>query len=512
MTINIFRCKTSYLNLNFQLYFLLKSITDFYFYHKPYLQRTSTGSGVWSSHQLSHALRSVVRILKMVTVVKTLVVLTLEQHRHGIWITRLVETLRELDSKPWTNVRVVALESIFPMDPNDSHIHAFLVSSPGRWQQEQQQERQQDDEKEDEQQVEVVGLVNRVSDAAPPELAQLCTAVLQLATSRHIPVFNGPASYSLCTQKWCHHALFRQAQLSCPATRALMKLPSSNDDDDADDDDDDNNPSRSYRRQIQQASQQLKDEEHEPLPHLIKPNAGGFGAGIQRLSTLDDLDQLPTTDDSPAHSIVLIQSYQVPRDQYIYRIWFLCGKVQCGMRRLIMDPNKNTRASNSTPSEFTSGCAGGSACAWKPKAKTLQLQAHGADTNMAPLPEIAAATDSGDATPPPSLPPAAAESPFEVWEVSEDVRRELEDQLLPTLPRDFHAGSVEFLHGRHHGDDSTFQRLYFDLNLLSTLPTLEQEKQLRLQYHRDVWAELAMAVAATVVTDAATDGNTHVCS
>jgi hypothetical protein len=60
--------------------------------------------------------------------------------------------------------------------------------------------------------------------------------------------------------------------------------------------------------------------------------------------------------------------------------------------------------------------------------------------------------------------------------VPDDVRMEIENQLLPLLKEDAHAGSVEFLQHptvNEHSPYMPHRRYYFDLNLLSTLPIMD---------------------------------------
>ena len=123
---------------------------------------------------------------------KTITILTLEEHKDGVWITRLVDALSDVAS---ATVNVVTLESMLAnMDPSQ----ALFSSSCGL-------------------------LVNRVSDAAAPPLQKTCVGVLQLAASVYkIAVWNGPTSYSLCCNKWCQHVLFAQAGLESPPTQAFM--------------------------------------------------------------------------------------------------------------------------------------------------------------------------------------------------------------------------------------------------------------------------------------------------
>ena len=58
---------------------------------------------------------------------------------------------------------------------------------------------------------------------------------------------------------------------------------------------------------------------------------------------------------------------------------------------------------------------------------------------------------------------AVGTAAVKAWRVPEQVQSELENQLFPLL-LDGHCGSVEFLYDRKGN------RLYFDLNMLSTLP------------------------------------------
>ena len=160
------------------------------------------------------------------------VILTLQEHTNGIWITKLVEAFPKT-----IKVTIISLESLLDtLDPGAAN--SILPSNTSL-------------------------LINRVSDAAPPHLVKACIGILQLATSIYkIPVWNGPTSYSLCSNKWCQHALFAQAQLSCPATQVLLNAcPTS----------------------IQDAVEQVRGEDSESV--LLKPNAGGFGAGVTRIES-----------------------------------------------------------------------------------------------------------------------------------------------------------------------------------------------------------------------------------
>jgi hypothetical protein len=195
---------------------------------------------------------------------------------------------------------------------------------------------------------------------------------------------------------------------------------------------------------VVQAHRASEESEHDGDGFLIKPNAGGFGAGITRVSEVPDL--LPIFEDN----ITLVQHYIPPRNGKVYRVWFLCGKVQCAVERTIDEASNN---------EFTGACAGGTCSAVRP-------------------------------------------STFRAWIVPFDVRIEIESQLLPLLV-DAHCGSVEFLYASQQEGE---ERLYFDLNLLSTLPLLQSttvsDSNQVWSKDYDPWKELAVAVWQAVMNSA----------
>jgi hypothetical protein len=278
------------------------------------------------------------------------------------------------------------------------------------------------------------GLINRISDAADPVMVKRCLAILTLATRIYgIPVFNGPIAYSLCSNKWCQHALFARAGLRAPSTAVIL-------------------PSQLHLENEASESLRVKSQRllGEPLPHLLKPNAGGFGAGIQRLDDDTNEDKNVSSLFSVLDDTVLVQKYVPPAVGTVYRVWFLLGKVQCAVRRF--SPNSTATATRNND-EFQNGCSAGSMACTRPN-------------NNATTPVVTA------------------------WPVSPDVRDEIESLLA--ILEDAHAGSIEFL-----VDARTNERLYFDLNLLSTLPTsMEEIKNAQEVWGANCnpWAELAETV------------------
>ncbi|GAX18166.1 hypothetical protein FisN_25Hh149 [Fistulifera solaris] len=275
----------------------------------------------------------------------TFILLTLDKDRHGIWVTRLAECLEQHG----TIIQILSIEEIL-------HGTTDQILKKHHWK----------------------GIINRVSDAADPILFKSVVAFLQAARVMGIAIWNGPDAYSLCGNKWCHHILFQQAGLVAPTTTVTFG-------------------SKSLPKDHTTAF-----SENEPL--LAKPNAGGFGVGVQLVDPQERND-LPSSSDN----VTLLQQY-FPTD-HIYRVWFSRGRVQCGVVRSVRGE-----------SDFTTGCTG-QVCTKRP-----------AQNNEALF-------------------------------VSEDIQREIKS--LCRLVPDAHSGSVEFLY------DEKGRRLYFDLNLLSTLPLPE---------------------------------------
>ena len=463
-----------------------------------------------------------------------LLVLTLKCHQDGIWIHRLVEALEgnrsrlrcrwrrnndseddkqdKEDSNNYNDIeiQVVSVEDLLSepflvADWFSSSSSSFLYNNKLKTGVDLQRQHQQGQRLGKR----IVGLVNRVSDAASPLSFKACIGILSSAEQRKIPVFNGSNSYALSCNKWCHHVLFHQAKLQSPITVAYYNSNSTEDD----------SPTLTtatitptntimqakkskfeqatemiirQQQEQQEEGQELQQQEEEEghtstacestkkrkldderekkkdSDFLIKPNAGGFGEGIIRVSTRNN-DATTAADATalPQHpkysdNMSLVQEYIAPYSQRLYRIWYLCGKVQCAVeRRLNVDTDKPDE-------EFTTACAGGGgSCSIRPKSKKKK------DNKQKPLPQDSIFQQ------------------FLAWKIPQDVVSEIEQNLLPTLPSDAHCGSVEFLI-----DPSSRQRLYFDWNLLSTLPINVEEESRKSVWSESYnpWDELAIAI------------------
>jgi hypothetical protein len=80
------------------------------------------------------------------------------------------------------------------------------------------------------------------------------------------------------------------------------------------------------------------------------------------------------------------------------------------------------------------------------------------------------------------------------YKIPNEVIKEIETKLLPLLP-DAHCGSVEYL---CHKDG---HRLFFDINLLSTLPLVETVENVKEVWGAsyDPWTELAQGIVEFAV-------------
>eukprot|EP00941_MAST-03F_sp_MAST-3F-sp1_P004784 g4784.t1 len=211
---------------------------------------------------------------------------------------------------------------------------------------------------------------------------------------------------------------------------------------------------------LRTAAQQLLDAGCS-FPLLIKPNAAGFGNGIKSIANFDELEKYAKFVDAgvinaSVDDLVLLQEYIVPDDQSVYRVWFLDGKCQCAVK-VFRQTNQNSNVNGKgkeenndatstivSKSNFTGGCVGG-----------CSNTKHSSKT------------------------PA-----FSAWEIPAKVQFNVE-KIAALCKADL--GSVEFMY-----KDGV--PLYFDVNMLSTIPTNGDPSVMderKLWKSRDFWREQA---------------------
>ena len=145
-------------------------------------------------------------------------------------------------------------------------------------------------------------------------------------------------------------------------------------------------------------------------PLLLKPNRGGFGKGISTISTKDAFTSKIIEDIFSHDKFAVLQQFiENPLDGFIYRVFFLDKEVQCAVR------------------VKTAGTDGFNAC--------------------------------------------VCSVPFETWDCPPSIAN---DVKLMAEKSGADCGSVEFMYivGEHSNGNSLDPKpLYFDFNLLTTLPS-----------------------------------------
>jgi len=180
-------------------------------------------------------------------------------------------------------------------------------------------------------------LVNRVSDAQNPELAKFVLSLLQYAKDfLKIPTTNGLKTYNIACSKALQSQVISHLGLCQPETR-IVRIQQGG-------------ASNTVRVQQDVASvlgnailsgtsniDALRSAAEEVgFPLLVKPNAGGFGAGIRKFSTEGELNDALLSSgkeeifSSSNDGVLLVQ--RCHENAEFYRIWHLDGKVQVATR------------------------------------------------------------------------------------------------------------------------------------------------------------------------------------
>lgn len=79
----------------------------------------------------------------------------------------------------------------------------------------------------------------------------------------------------------------------------------------------------------------LRAAETMQFPILLKPNAGGFSAGIMVLTSREELETRLPSFPLPEGRMLLIQEYLKPKDNELFRAWFLAGGVHCALKTVL---------------------------------------------------------------------------------------------------------------------------------------------------------------------------------
>ena len=151
-------------------------------------------------------------------------------------------------------------------------------------------------------------LVNRVSDAAPPAEVKRCMAALRAAELRGVRTVNGLSCYAVGSSKLLHHELFECVGADTPSWLQVSRGDA---------------PAKITSAAAAAGLQ---------YPLLIKPNAGGFGKGIESIASASDLTSAIVDAALGEDGLAVIQNFVAPLDGYTYRVYFLDGAVQCAVK------------------------------------------------------------------------------------------------------------------------------------------------------------------------------------
>lgn len=303
-----------------------------------------------------------------------------------------------------------------------------------------------------------------MSDAAQPALAKACLAVLNSCEIWGVPVFNGPRCYSIGCNKLLHHHVFARAGLDSPRSVPVRLGGRRRDADEA-------------LRKARSAARLLEGRGCN-WPFLLKPNSGGFGEGIEVFADLSELERYfgarnanMEVSSPDGDGVALLQEYIRPVDGRIYRVWFLNGDVQCAVWRLIDSDKVIDGRMHQGTQQLRGGCTGNN-CSLGSKRKDEREDAGDASRNSQKELVAGYAGQSGarrvksDVRIPVKQADAGFHRPFSAWEITKDVISDFE-RVQQIIGKDCHAGSIEFL------INDSERNVYFDLNMLSTLPLIE---------------------------------------
>ncbi|CAJ1447131.1 unnamed protein product, partial [Effrenium voratum] len=185
-------------------------------------------------------------------------------------------------------------------------------------------------------------LINCVSDTAPAHVQRRLVAAMQEADARGVFVSNGVHSFHACAGKVAQHALLRRLRLPSPNSITVSEA--------------------SGEALARAAASCLR------YPLLLKPNAGGFGNGIQTFAGEEELIGRDEASLQPAFGedgLAILQEHLSPAGGSVGRIWMLGGEVLCAVRAPAMALGAAPGASSGPSGCMADGRAARAAAAWR---------------------------------------------------------------------------------------------------------------------------------------------------
>jgi biotin carboxylase len=99
-------------------------------------------------------------------------------------------------------------------------------------------------------------------------------------------------------------------------------------------------------------------ERNMKFPILLKPNSGGFGKGIVRFDNMESLTSSFSVESDDikdafgSDGIALLQEFIQPKDNLIYRAWFVEGKVHRAVSVTVDDASSGRQDDDKTKQDF----------------------------------------------------------------------------------------------------------------------------------------------------------------
>ena len=167
-------------------------------------------------------------------------------------------------------------------------------------------------------------VINRVPESSRSNIAKTATAILQYCTLLNVNVYNSYECYVIGQNKLLHHGILSALSLRSPPSILIRNFDAIK---------------NIFDHQLKndnaaQTSVKLK------FPVLLKPNSGGYGRGIFKFQTKNEIldfceknkDDMEKTLFGNDGTALLQQYYGSVAGSTVYRVWTLNGQIQCGIK------------------------------------------------------------------------------------------------------------------------------------------------------------------------------------
>ena len=155
-------------------------------------------------------------------------------------------------------------------------------------------------------------VINRVPESSRSDIAKISLAILRYCELFHIKVYNSAECLLIGQNKILHHAVLSALGLQSPVSVLVRDIDS---------------------------IKTIVENETLSFPVLLKPNAGGYGKGIQKFKCKEELLKFYNENKHMNRNFfgmdgsALIQHcYGLSPSPTVYRVWVLNGSLQCAIK------------------------------------------------------------------------------------------------------------------------------------------------------------------------------------